>query len=117
MSIPNRLLALVVVAVALAASASRTAVAKAKPEAAADRAMNELFSSAQFEEAKASLEKTIAECDRCSKHTLAVLHADLAGRDSLLAAFVALVLTPWRGLALRVGSAVDSEGARERPVA
>lgn len=77
MSIPNRLLAFVVV-VAFAASASRTAVAKDKPERAADRAMNELFSSAQFEEAKASLEQTIAECDRCSKHTLAVLHADLA---------------------------------------
>jgi hypothetical protein len=77
MSIPNRLLALVVV-VALAATASRTAAAKGKPERAAERAMNELFSSAQFEEAKAALEKTIAECDRCSKHTLAILHGDLA---------------------------------------
>ncbi|HVU04760.1 MAG TPA: hypothetical protein VHE30_23570, partial [Polyangiaceae bacterium] len=49
----------------------------AKATKVLDRIMNELFSSAKFEDAKASLEKVIAKCSDCSPRTRALLHADL----------------------------------------
>jgi hypothetical protein len=61
---------------------SVTTVASAAKDAAAaraaDRAMNELFAAASFDEAKAALEKTLGECKGCSNATLARLHMDLA---------------------------------------
>lgn len=77
MTFVRRLFLTLVLAVAWA-SAGGTAEAKgSKAERAANRAMNELFSSAAFDEARDELKNAIAECSGCSKQEQAMLHADL----------------------------------------
>jgi hypothetical protein len=67
-------------ALAFASLLSSTAVAGSKDAAAlkaGERAMNDLFAAAKFDEARSSLESTLAGCSGCSKHTLAQLHLNL----------------------------------------
>jgi hypothetical protein len=64
-------------AVVLSVTSVAAAAKDAAAERAAERAMNELFAAASFDEAKAALEKTLAECKGCSNRTLAHLHLDL----------------------------------------
>jgi hypothetical protein len=77
MTIASRLRQVLVLGIAWASLGGIAAAKGPKAERAADRAMNELFSSAKFEEAKDAIESAIAECAGCSKQTMALLHADL----------------------------------------
>jgi hypothetical protein len=69
-----------VATLAFASLVSTSAVAGAKDAAAlkaSEKAMNDLFAAANFDEARASLEGTLSGCAGCSKHTLAQLHLNL----------------------------------------
>jgi hypothetical protein len=77
MTLVRRLRQILVVAVAWASLGANAAAKGSKAEQAANRAMNELFSSAAFDEARDELKNAIAQCSGCSKQEQAVLHADL----------------------------------------
>jgi hypothetical protein len=77
MTIARRLRRILVLAIAWASLGGIAAAKGPKAERAADRAMNDLFSAAQFDEAKDAIENAIAGCASCSKQTLALLHLDL----------------------------------------
>jgi len=62
----------------LVAAPPASAASDEKAARAGQRAMDELFAAAKFDQAKAALEKTLAGCRACSPHTKALLHRNLA---------------------------------------
>ncbi len=70
-------LATAVFAVLLVCSAANAAPKDAAGRRAGERAMNDLFAAAKYDDAKDALQSALSECSGCSKKTLASLHADL----------------------------------------
>jgi hypothetical protein len=66
-----------IIAWALVCRLATAAPKDAAGESADQHAMNDLFAAANYDEAKATLQKAIKACRRCSKKTKARLHADL----------------------------------------